>query len=199
MLCGVEERRREMIACHEPVGRIFDVVEIEAMSPEESRNFFARAFESVQMTVEPRAMDVLVQYSTGFPKIMHLLGDAAYWIDSDGRVDHDDSLRAVVAAAEEVGRKYVDQQIYAALRSEDYRSILFKSVQLNPLELRFHKNQVAASLTEGEKRKLNNFLQRMKRLKAIRSGDVKGEYVFTQRMVQIYLWLKSLDTSGGGE
>jgi len=49
MLCGVEERRREMIRHHQPVERIFDVVGIEAMSPGEMRDFFTKAFDSVQV------------------------------------------------------------------------------------------------------------------------------------------------------
>jgi hypothetical protein len=35
-------------------------------------------------------------------------------------------------AADEVGKKYVDQQVYKALRSKDYHSILAKIAKLNP-------------------------------------------------------------------
>jgi len=35
-------------------------------------------------------------------------------------------MKAVVRAADDVGKKFVDQQVYAALRSPDYRSILKK-------------------------------------------------------------------------
>ncbi|MDZ7360872.1 MAG: ATP-binding protein [candidate division KSB1 bacterium] len=35
MLCGVEQRRRQLIAQHEPVGRIFEVVTIARMAEEE--------------------------------------------------------------------------------------------------------------------------------------------------------------------
>ncbi len=43
MLCGVEERRREMIQKHSPIDRIFDVIEIEPMSKVEMEEFFTRA------------------------------------------------------------------------------------------------------------------------------------------------------------
>jgi len=46
MLCGVEERRREMIRHYQPIDRIFDVVEIEAMSRSEMEEFFRKAFGS---------------------------------------------------------------------------------------------------------------------------------------------------------
>ena len=192
MLCGVEDRRREMIEKHQPVDRIFDVVEISAMTDAEMREFFTRAFDRVQMKVNAEALNTMVHYSAGFPKIMHLVGDAAYWIDSDGVVDRDDAQAAVMAAAEDVGRKYVDQQVYRALRSETYHSILAKIARLGPDAMSFQKAGVAKGLTEDEKRKFNNFLQKMKALKVLRSGDVQGEYVFTMRMVRLYIWLQSL-------
>jgi hypothetical protein len=191
MLCGVEERRREMIQEHPPVDRIFDVIDIEAMRPGEMKEFFQRAFDSVQISVEPKAMDLLVQYSAGFPKIMHLLGDAAYWIDRDGTIDDADAWEALFTAAEDVGKKYVDQQVYKALRSADYHSILAKIAEMGPDEMSFTKAQVESGLTETQKRRLNNFLQKMKNLRVIRSGEVRGEYIFNNRMVRFYIWLDS--------
>jgi hypothetical protein len=191
MLCGVEERRREMIEAHRPVDRIFDVVEIDPMRADEVAQFFQRAFESVQMSVAPLAMDLLVHYSAGFPKIMHLLGEAAYWLDQDGVVREVEALASLGIAAEDVGKKYVDQQVYGALRSKDYHSILAKIGGLDPSELSFTKAQIEAGLTQSQKLKLNNFLQKMKKLKVLRSGEVRGEYVFTNRMVRFYIWLNS--------
>lgn len=191
MLCGVEERRREMIRKHEPVDRIFDVIEVGPMSDDEMDAFFTKAFDSVQMTVESNAMAMLTHYSAGFPKIMHLIGDAAYWMDKDWRIDHFDAAEALVAAAEEVGKKYMDQQIYRALRSEDYRSILSKIGKMDVLSMSFRKPDIIPDLTETEKKKLNNFLQKMKSLNVLRSGDVQGEYVFNMRMQRLYVWLQS--------
>jgi hypothetical protein len=122
---------------------------------------------------------------------MHLLGDAAYWLDKDGVIDKDDALQAVIMAADEVGKKYVDQQVYKALRSKAYHSILSKIAKLAPSSMSFTKSEVDADLTNAEKSKFDNFLQRMKKLKVLRHGDVKGEWVFNSRMVRIYIWLQS--------
>lgn len=191
MICGVEECRRAMIQCHQPVDRIFDVVEIRSMSHEEMEAFFTKAFESVGMTVSPAALPRLTYYSAGFPKVMHLVGDAAYWIDRDGVINEDDALGALLLAADDVGKKYVDQQVFRALRSTDYHSILRKIGRLGVID-RFKKSGIASQLTAGERKKFNNFLQKMKRLKVIRSGDVQGEYIFNMRMVALYIWLESL-------
>jgi hypothetical protein len=192
MVCGVEERRRQLIAQHESVGRIFDVVSIERMTVEEMNDFFRKAFESVHMTVDSSALHPMTYYAAGFPKIMHLIGNAAYWLDRDGRVDVFDAIEAVRSAAEEVGKRYVNQQVYAALHSTDYHSILAKIGKMGVGVDNFMKGDVEKGLTEGEKLKLNNFLQRMKRLKVLRSGDVQGEYVFNMRMVSFYIWMRSI-------
>jgi hypothetical protein len=191
MLCGVEERRREMIRHHQPVDRIFGIVEIEPMTAEEMKSFFTKAFESVQIRVEPDAMGMLTEYSAGFPKIMHVVGDAAFWVDRDGAIDRQDAMTALLIAADEVGKKYVDQQVYRALRSKDYHSILGKIAQ-SGLEMSFQKSDIARGLSDSEKKKFNNFLQKMKRLKVLRSGEVQGEYIFNLRMVRLYIWLENL-------
>ncbi|MFP4192785.1 MAG: hypothetical protein ACLFU6_12005, partial [Candidatus Hydrogenedentota bacterium] len=131
----------------------------------------------------------------GFPKIMHLVGDNAFWIDKDSVIDHEDALQAVIGAAEEVGKKYVDQQVYKTLRSPDYRAILSKLARLG-LEPRFTRKQLEQGLTEKERRKLDNFLRRMRDLNVIRQGDGRGEYVFNMRMVQLYLWLCEAQANG---
>jgi hypothetical protein len=190
MLCGVEERRREMIQRHQPIERIFDVVEITSLNAQEMEEFFKRAFESVQMTVEPEAMWFLTHYSAGFPKIMHLLGDTAYWVDKDNVIDNVDASIAVITSADDVGKKYVDQQVYGALQSADYRSILDKIGMISPNNMKFTKDEVASGLTETERKKFNNFLQKMVKLKVFRSGT-RGEYIFINRMVRLYIWLKN--------
>ncbi|MBM4032796.1 MAG: hypothetical protein FJ291_13545 [Planctomycetes bacterium] len=106
-------------------------------------------------------------------------------------LDEKDALAAVMAAAEEIGRKHVGLQVYNALKSEDYRSTLAKIGKMGPGATGFTKGKLATGLTESEKRKLANFLQRMKKLGVVRPGEGRGEYVFNVRMVQLYIWLRS--------
>ena len=56
----------------------------------------------------------------------------------------------------------------------------------------FKKTEIAAQLAQSEKSKFNNFLQKMKQLKVIRSGQDRGEYLFNMRMVAVYIWLESI-------
>lgn len=192
MLCGVEERRREMIQHHQPIERIFDIVEIKPMDENEMKDFFSKTFNSVGMEVKDDAMSFLCEYSAGFPKIMHIIGDAVFWIDRDNIVDKADATKGVLIAAEEVGKKFVDQQIYKALRSKDYHSMLSK-LGKTISDLSFQKATIEEGLSAGERKKFNNFLQRMKKLNVLKSGDGRGEYVFNSRLVWLYILLNSLE------
>lgn len=191
MLCGVEERRCEMIHHHQPIERIFDIVEINPMTDPEMRDFFHKAFLSQNMQVKDDAMSLLCHYSAGFPKIMHIVGDATFWIDQDGVIDKDDAFAGIMLAAEDIGRKFVDQQVLKALKSRDYHSIMEK-MSKQPFDLSFQKGDIEKELSDTEKNKFNNFLQRMKKLAVLRSGDVQGEYVFNSRLVRLYIMLNSL-------
>lgn len=196
MMCGVEARRNEMIRHHPPVGRIFDVVPIEPMSEIDMRTFFTRSFGSVHVTVDADAMDNLVYYSGGLPKIMHEIGDAVYYVNQDARIDVDDAMEAIAQAADEVGRKYVEPQIVDALKSRAYHSILEKVSRLSKDE--FSRDELAAGLTAEEMPKLDNFLRRLKKLNVIRQADVPGEYLFNVKLYQVYLTLKTYKPSPRG-
>ena len=196
MLCGVEERRRAMIQHHQPIERIFDIVEIKPMNETEIKAFFSKTFNSVGMQVEDEAMSLLCRYSAGFPKIMHIIGDAVFWIDRDNIIDKTDATKGVLVAADEVGKKFVDQQVYSALRSKDYHSILTK-LGKNNFDLSFKKGIIEEGLSDVEKKKFNNFLQRMKKLNVLKSGDEQGEYVFNSRLVRLYILLDSLEKRKG--
>ena len=85
--------------------------------------------------------------------------------------------------------------MYAALRSTDYRAILDKIAEHGPLDMSFKKSDIVGKLTDVEKGKLNNFLQKMKQLNVLRAGTVQGEYVFNVLMVRVYVWLNASRTA----
>ncbi len=94
-------------------------------------------------------------------------------------------------------KKYVNAQIYDALKSEDYRSILAKIGKEGPDSMSFKKSDIGNLLTEQEKKKFHNFLQKMKRLNVLHSGNERGEYIFNLRMVRLYIWLQTTIESKG--
>lgn len=191
ILCGTDERRREIIAHHRPVERIFEVAHIDVMSTEEMIEFFQRAFGQVNMRVEESGLHFLCHYSGGLPKLMHLAGEAAFWIAEEDVVDKEVAIRSIVAAAEDVGRKFVDQQVYRALRSEHYHNILDKLAK-SDFDLVFKKSDIERGLSQEERKKFNNFLQRMKRLNVLAPGEERGEYAFRDRLTRLYLRMQAV-------
>ncbi|HLG13876.1 MAG TPA: DUF433 domain-containing protein [Blastocatellia bacterium] len=91
--------------------------------------------------------------------VMHIVGDSAYWTNKDRTIDKQDANVAIVVAANEVGAKYVDQQVYKALRSSDYRSILSKIAKMGPDSMSFSKGHVVG-LTEVKRRSSTTFFRR---------------------------------------
>lgn len=188
MMCGTAERRSELIRSHRPVERIFEIVPVDPMVLEDAQQFFQITFESAGMDCDSETALLFAQYSAGFPRMMQIIGDAAYRTARGATVG---GIDAIVAAAEEIGTRYVDTQVYDVLKSADYVSILDKIARTDPSDLRFRKSDVEAGLTITERRKLNNFLQKMKKLNVLRLGDQPGDWVFRERMVRFYMWLRS--------
>jgi hypothetical protein len=189
ILCGTEERRKELVERHQPIERIFDIIDIKSMNENEMKEFFIKAFNSVEIKVDEKALKLICDYSSGLPKIMHIIGDNIYWIDQDKFVDFNDAREGILLAAEEIGRRFVDVQVLKAIHSKDYKSILSKIVQ-KPKKS-FSKKEIEENLSSREKEKLHNFLQRMKKLNAIRSLE-KGYYEFINPMIPLYLYLTNI-------
>jgi AAA+ ATPase superfamily predicted ATPase len=191
LLAGVPERRDEMIRNQESVGRISDVIEIKPFSREETDKFYQKAFDAESVSVDDEALALLYRYSGGLPMLLHEVGDAVFWADSDNRITKNDALGGIIEAADIVGKKYLDRQVYRAIRSDRYRSILQKIVKPD-LTMRFVRKEIANRLTEYEKRVLDNFLGRMKDLGVVRSGEHAGEYVFANNLFRLYMALESV-------
>jgi hypothetical protein len=195
VLCGTAERRAAMIANHTPVNRLFEVIKIEPLDDQVVRAFFIEAFGSVGHTVDPDALDLMVEFSAGLPRVMHLIGDRTFRIDTDRRVTRVDTMDGVLAAAEEIGSSYVDPQVLNVTRSPSYREVLAWLGRRGPFQGPFAKTDLRHGLPNIPVTKVTNFLTRMKDLGVLRSpADApKGTYEFTQRMVMVYLWLKTLE------
>lgn len=192
MLCGTDERRRQLIRHHEPVDRIFDLVDIELLSDAEVSEFFQRSFESVHMGVASDAMPLLTRFSGGVPKFMHIVGEQAFWHAREGVVTRAVAVEAVIAATDTFGRQFLESQVYNELRSDAYHRILRHLVK-DPLARSFRRSDVSEGLPSSDRKKLDNFLQRMQSLGVIQPGQTQGEWRFQHPMIGIYIWMRSQD------
>lgn len=194
MLVGLPEKRDILANAQPSLMRIFRVVEIERLSDEEVKHFFSEAFEKASIEVESDALKYMVDSSSGLPIMMHEIGEAAFWADTDGVIGKDDAVTGILNAAENVGQKYLTPQVYRAIRSERYRTILRKFGKRKiAFSRNFKKRELQAKLNEREKSVFTNFLRRMRELGVI-EPDIergRGAYQFVNDIYPIYIWLES--------
>lgn len=197
LLVGLEERRQELLRSQPSLARVFDLVEIRPWSKEETRIFYQNAFSRVGMTVEASALDLLTRFAGGLPVFAHEIGDATFNLDTDNRIDEDDALKAIFSAADIIGRKHLEPQVFNAIRSARYRSILRKLSRV-PFEVRFQRGEVRKRLSEDEVRVLDNFIRRPNELGVV-TRDVEGgpgAYRFTNLLHHIYFLMEAEKARG---
>lgn len=190
VLVGIPERRDDLIKHQPSVARIFDVIDLRPMDEGESEQFFDGMFRRQNMSVSSAAMSSMVRLSGGLPMLMHEVGDAVFWRDIDSSVDENDARFGIMQAAEDVGRKYLDPQVYRALRSQTYRSILRRMGKV-PLGRDFRRKDILQKIPAREQKSFDNFLQRIKRIGIIGETEVRGEYRFANQLYHLYVWLEA--------
>ncbi|GIX01411.1 MAG: hypothetical protein KatS3mg112_0348 [Thermogutta sp.] len=192
VLVGLEERRESLVRLQPSLARVFHIIEVKTWSDEETREFFQKAFTRVNVRVEDAALDILCQFTGGLPMMAHEIGDATFHLNDDDSIDADDALRGVFAAADIVGRKYLEPQVFQAIRSARYRDILRKIAQ-KPFDISFTARELRPLLNCEEQKVFHNFLQRMKKLGVVEPDLERGRgaYRFTNRLHYLYFWLEA--------
>jgi hypothetical protein len=192
VLVGLSERRQQLIERHRSLDRVFDLLFIERFSRSETEDFFRRTFGSVNVQLQPEAIELLYRFSAGYPAFMQELGDAVFKADSDDMVTSEDALNGLFRGAQVLGAKYIEPNILAAIRSENYRVIL-KKITKQPFEHRFTRKTVVAGLTGAEAKVFDNFLRRMESLGVIRKDKDHGpgSYEFTSELYYLFFWLQT--------
>lgn len=186
MLCGTEQIRRQITDNHKPVERIFRLADISPLSNEECAAFFVAAFQSIQMSIAELALAFMVRYSGGLPKLAHIIGEEVYYAAAGENVTPAEAVDGVWSAADEIGRKVIDSQVYDTIKSDSYKKILQEMVSLDEP---FKRSEIASRLEESEKKRLDNFLQKMKDLNVL-SGDGTGQYFFSDRLTALYIRMR---------
>lgn len=192
ILIGVPELRNTLSEHQPSLLRIFRVINIDRLDNSEVKQFFIKAFSTVNVEVEDEAIEIMIKFSSGFPILMQEIGDAVYRRSSEGKVNKKEAFEGVISAAKVIGEKYLDPKVYQAIRSKKYRSILRKMGRTGPAQ-KFSRQELSQNLNSEEKNVLNNFLRKMKQLGII-IDDVeegKGHYQFINALYPVYIMMES--------
>ncbi len=192
MLSGLPERLDQLSVQQPSLMRVFRIVELERLSDEEVEDFFGKAFDEAGMVVNPDAMRLMLEYSSGLPVIMQEIGDATFWADSDGEVTRRDAVSGISGAAINVGRKYLDPSIYRAIRSDRYRAIIRK-MSSDSIQPTFTRQQIESRVSEEEFRVFDNLLRRLRELGVVETDPEggMGAYKYTNQIYPVYMWMES--------
>ena len=185
LLVGIEERRQELTSSHNSLARVFDLVNIKAWSDEETEDFYNKAFSKVGISIDDKALKVLSGYAGGLPVLAHEIGDAVFNIDDDNHINTEDASTSLIMAADIVGRKHLELQVFKSIKSQKYRSILRKlASNYGP----FQRGENVRLLNREERRVFDNFLKRMLDLGVlVRDPELKpGVYQFRNLLHQLY-------------
>jgi len=189
VLVGLPERRDELIEHQPSVARILDVVDLPLMNQSESKEFFCTLFKKQDISIDESALSLMVKMSAGFPMLMHEVGDAVFWQDTDNHVTEKDARFGIKEAARVVGKK-ISPQISKILKSKTYASILGKISKM-PIGMTFERKQILRKAPEAEQKNLDNFLLRSRGLGIIEAAEVRGEYKFVNPLYQLYVWYEA--------
>jgi len=191
ILVGISDRREDLLKHQPSVARIFDIIDLPLMDDTESTEFFGKTFTEESITVSEEAVSLMVQLSGGYPMLMHEVGDAVFWHDTDNNIDVYDARQGIMEAARTVGKKYIDPQISKVLRSKTYSSILWRIGKKLPLGGAFKRQELLKEIPADEQKNLDNFLNRIKKLGIVDDAEVRGEYRFVNPLFHLYVWYEA--------
>ncbi len=193
LVVGLEERRQELVSKQPSLARVFELIDIAPWSDDEAMDFYRKSFHSVNARVATTDMRELVRCTGGLPVLAHEIGDAVWHTARSLEIDSCEVMEGILTAAEVTGRKLLEPQVFSAIRSERYRSILRK--MSDEPRTRFRRSELLDRLTGEEGNVMDNFLRRMKRLGILETDpEVKGGYRFPNLLHAQYFWMESRRT-----
>ncbi|MCI0489722.1 MAG: ATP-binding protein [Blastocatellia bacterium] len=194
LMVGLGERRHSLIKLQPSLARVFDLIEIHPWTDAETAEFYTKTFkQTAGVSLEDTALQTMIRFTGGLPVIAHEIGDAVWRIADGPVITNSEANAGIIIAAEIIGRKFLEPQIFQAIRSKRYRSILYKLAD-DPFTSSFQRSTIRKKLTSEEDKVFGNFLKRMRDLGAITSDKESGpgSYRFTNQLHQLYFWLEFL-------
>ncbi|HYE73436.1 MAG TPA: hypothetical protein VEF04_08895, partial [Blastocatellia bacterium] len=194
LIVGLEERRQSLIKLQPSLARVFEIIEIRPWNDQETSQFYSETFsKTAKVDLAEDALQLMVSFTGGLPVLAHEIGDSVWRVAQTHTIKSDDAFNGIFNAAEIIGRKFLEPQVFQAMRSPRYRSILRKLAH-HSLASSFKRKEIREKLTEDEAKVLDNFLNKMKSLGVICADNetAPGNYRFANRLHQLYFRLEGL-------
>jgi len=168
-------------------------------------NEIQRLDRAIKQTITGRNENVFITGQRGIGKsslagFIRYIAEKQYsligshcFLGSAGTLEARNSSEALQVADEySGGRKYIDPQISNVLRSKTYSSILWRIGKKLPIGVTLKRQELLKeNAPEKERKNLDNFLNKIKKLGIMQDADVRGEYRFVNPLYHLYLWYEA--------
>jgi len=197
VLSGLPEKKELLFNHNESFSRIFHYTNLKTLRKSEIRDFFYSMFEKQNMTIEDeKTMEFMVDYCSGMPVMMHEIGDAIFWVDTDNKIDIHDALQGILNAGNQIGDKYLKPVVDSNIRSYKYKSI-FKKIGNHTFfsnDEGFTRKDLEEVLSSEEMKVFDDFLRKAKKLGIIELVSAKkfGTYKFANNLYPVYFMIQYL-------
>ena len=194
LIVGREEKRQELVSKQPSLARVFELFDIAPWSDDEAMDFYRKSFDAVGAKVADSDVHQLVRFTGGLPVLAHEIGDAVWRTARGLQIDSREVRKGILTAADLIGWKLLQPQVFRAIRNELHHSKLRKT--WNAPRMHFQRSELLKHLSSDETRVMDNSLRRMKRFGVLETDpEVKGGYRFSNLLHMRYFWMESQRTS----
>ena len=198
-LSGLPSTILKMRASHESSPRIFEVLRLDPLEPEERRLVVTRCLDQaeqvnkVKTLIDDDAMDFLCELSEGYPHFIQQFAYSAFAEDKDNDINLNDVIQGAYrenGALAQLGSKYFNEMYFGRVSSPDYRKVLNA---MAPYEDRWVPRKILVKESGVKETTLNNALNALKAKNVILADDARqGFYRLPTR--SFAAWINAVTT-----
>lgn len=194
IVSGVTGTVTNMISQHQSAGRLFEMLELQRMTDEETEELILIALEGTGVGITSGASSRILSLSNRFPQPVQLLGYHSFRLDTDKSIDRDDVDRAVEFVVQSLRRQEFENKLETLGRGV-IRDILrvFASSKLDTVELGHVTSHTGISIDEiaGNLGNLEKW--------GIVEKQHRGVYRLREPLFKIYLrWVFGIEAGPAG-
>jgi len=187
---GAPEKRAKALAS-------LPTVRLEPWTLSESAAFFRAVLKRRNVVLSNNGIKPLARYCGGVPLLAHEIGDAVWRQAKSKKVRPEEMFHGIVEAGDSMKRRFLKSELVRELQSRRYRSILKKLTAHDDIvgvEFSRKELQEVETLSVAERKGLDNFLNRMRKLGAVVPSRERGRgvYRFASHLYKAYFQIETM-------
>jgi len=176
---------------------LLPTVRLQPWTLSESAAFFRTVLKRRNVVLSNNGIKPIARYCGGLPLLAHEIGDAVWRQAKNKKVTPEEMFHGIVEAGDAVKRRFLKSELVRELQSRRYRSILKKLTAHDDIvgvEFSRKELQEVETLSVAERKGLDNFLNRMRKLGAVVPSRERGRgfYRFASHLYKAYFQIETM-------